>query len=343
MQARAHMSDVEGMALRRAIGAAWKRGSAPSPARTIATYSAAGGICTVLGSIFPPNEAAPVETLRVLGIIALACSFGVFLIGERMPNWGLHVAVAAGTVAISIAVSQTATGLGMVVTATAYLWIAIYTGLFFSRPAARWHMVLIAVGFGAALEIGDQGVPVNAWVFMIVSLFVAGETLGRQSDRLRFEAHTDSLTGVLNRNGLVTASQRAFSLADRTGIPVTAILIDLDDFKAVNDRDGHVAGDRLLTQVATAWAEELEPSDIIARIGGDEFIVFLVGSDEAAARHLLDRMRLLSPAPWSAGVAARAQGEDLDSSVATADTALYEAKRGPRAHRIGDLVEALSA
>jgi diguanylate cyclase (GGDEF)-like protein len=332
------------MALKRGLIRLWQRGSAPSPARTIAIYGTAGGICTVAGSIFPPNEAAPVETLRLLGIVTLASAFTVFLIGERMPSWGLHVAVAAGTIGISIAVSQTATGLGMVVTSAAYLWVCIYTGLFFSRPAARLHMALIAVGFGAALMIGDEGVPLNAWVFITISLAVAGETLGRQSDRLRFEAHTDSLTGVLNRNGLVTAAQRAFSLADRTGIPITAILIDLDDFKAVNDRDGHVAGDRLLVQVATAWGAELEPEDIIARLGGDEFIVFLVGSDEGDALHLLERMRLLSPAPWSAGVAARHRGEDLNSSVATADTALYAAKRDDhRAHPVGELVEVLSA
>ena len=98
---------------------------------------------------------------------------------------------------------------------------------------------LIAVAFGAALLVSAHHVPVDAWIFMTASLVVATETIGRQSSRLRHEAHTDPLTGLLNRKGLAPAAERAFALADRTGIPLTVGLIDLDDFKQVNDRDGH--------------------------------------------------------------------------------------------------------
>ena len=330
-----------GMASWQGLSALWNRGSTPSPARTIALYGTAGGVCTLLASVFPPNEAAPVETLRVLGALTLAGSVTVWQIGDRMPVWGLHLAVALGTLGISFAVSQTATALGMIVTAGAYLWVCIYTGVFFPLRAARAHMALIAVMFGAALLIGDKGVPVNGWAFIMVSLFVAGETLGRQSTRLRHEAHTDSLTGALNRNGLAIAAERAFSLADRTGIPVTAALIDLDDFKSVNDRDGHAAGDRLLVKLTRAWQAELEPSDIIARLGGDEFLVILVGSGEGDAVSLLERLRLRSPAPWSTGIAGRRAGEDLSTCLAHADAALYEAKRGPMARRVNGVLEAL--
>ena len=329
------------MALKRGLSALWQRGVAPSPARTIAIVCAAGAASTLLAAVFPPSDAAPVGTLWATGVVTVIAAVAIWMIGKRMPVWGLHLAVAMGTVGISIIISQSFTAVGMMVTATAYLWICIYTGFFFSLPAARAHTALIAVAFGVALLIGDAGVPVNGWAFMVISLFVAGETLGRQSARLRHEAHTDPLTGALNRKGLVIAAKRAFSLADRTGIPVTTAMIDLDEFKAVNDSEGHVAGDRLLARFAKAWAEELEPADIFARIGGDEFIVFLVGSSEEEAFRLLDRMRLLSPAPWSGGIAQRRPGENLNSCVASADTALYEAKQGPHAHRVGELAEAL--
>ena len=115
--------------------------------------------------------------------------------------------------------------------------------------------------------------PVDAWVFMTASLVVATETIGRQSSRLRHEAQTDSLTGLLNRKGLAPAAERAFALADRTEIPLTVALVDLDDFKTVNDRHGHAAGDRLLVQMTRTWSEELQPGDIFARLGGDEFLV----------------------------------------------------------------------
>jgi diguanylate cyclase (GGDEF)-like protein len=192
-------------------------------------------------------------------------------------------------------------------------------------------MVLIAATFGAALLLSDNRVPLAAWVFMTASLVIAGETIGLQSSLLRREAHTDSLTGLLNRKGLAVAAGRALSLADRTGIPLTAALIDLDDFKQINDRDGHLAGDRILVELTRAWSAELEPSDIFARLGGDEFLLLLVGSDDEEGARLLERLRFISPTPWSAGVVRRRPGEDLSTCLAKADSSLYEAKRERRA------------
>ena len=303
----------------------WDR-DAPMPVRTLAMVSIAGGLSCLLAAAFPADPDAPVALLRVAGVLVLAAAAVLWWIGPRMRAWGLQAAVAIGTLGISLIVARSATGLGMVVTACAYLWICVYAGFFFTRTAARLHMALIAAGFGAALLISDNAVPVNAWVFMTLSVFIAGETLGRQSALLRHEAHTDLLTGALNRKGLVTATNRTFSLADRTGIPLTVALVDLDDFKQVNDRDGHPAGDWLLTRVAEVWSEELELSDIFARLGGDEFLVVLVGWGRPESESLLARMRLLSPAPWSAGVIERRPGEDLTECVAKADAALYEEK-----------------
>jgi diguanylate cyclase (GGDEF)-like protein len=320
------------MDLTRGPATHWKQAFAPSPARTIALLAIAGGVCTVLAAIFPATHAAPVGTFRVLGAVTLVAALAIWLIGERMPRWGLHLAVATGTAGIGVAVSEAGTALGMVVTAGAYLWICVYAGFFFSLPAARLHMAWIAITFGLALLVGDAHVPVNAWVFITVSLFVAGEALGRQSTRLRLEAHTDPLTGLLNRHGLAAAAERTFSLAERTGIPLTTALIDLDDFKSVNDEEGHEEGDRLLVKLARSWEAELDPSDIFARLGGDEFLLVLVGASEVESARLFERLRFLSPAPWSAGVVRRQPGEDLGSCMANADRALYEAKgvRGSR-------------
>ena len=185
--------------------------------------------------------------------------------------------------------------------------------------------------------------PIDAWVIMTASVVVVTETIGRQSWRLRHEANTDELTGLLNRKGLAVAAGRALSLADRTGIPLMVALIDLDDFKLVNDRDGHAAGDRVLVQLAKAWNDELQPGDIFARLGGDEFLAVLVGSEDEEAAMLFQRLRFASPAPWSVGVIKRRQGEDLSACLARADNALYEAKRArllpgapPRAAAVGD-------
>jgi diguanylate cyclase (GGDEF)-like protein len=304
----------------------WEKGHAPSPARTIALVGMVGGLCCVLAATFPATDAAPVGTLRVAGAATLVGSLAVWLFGDRMPRWGLHLAVAVSSAGIAVVVSQSASALDMFVAAGAYLWICVYAGFFFSLPAVRAHMAWIAVTFGAAILIAEPYVPLNAWAFLILSLFVAGETLGRQSARLRLEAHTDALTGLLNRNGLAMEAKRAFALADRTGIPLTAALVDLDNFKQVNDDEGHMAGDRALVELAAVWGGELEPSDIFARLGGDEFLLILVGSSREETAHLFERLSFVSPAPWSAGVVRRQPGEDLGSCMANADRALYEAK-----------------
>ena len=323
------------MASRGWLAGAWKRDGLPPAVRALALITLAGGLSGLFASVFPASPAAPVDLLRLVGVVALAVSVLLWWQGSRLPGWFLQLAVAGGTALISVLIARSATGVGMIVTACDYMWMGVYAAFFFSRPAARAHTALIAVAFGVALLASSQHVPVEAWIFMTASLVVATETIGRQSSRLRHEANTDSLTGLLNRKGLAPAAERAFALADRTGIPLTIGLVDLDDFKLVNDRDGHAAGDRLLVQMTRTWSEELQPGDIFARLGGDEFLVLLVGSSDEEATRFFERLLFISPAPWSAGVIKRASGEDLSACLARADNTLYEAKRsriGPREH-----------
>ena len=312
---------------------AWKRSGLPPAVRALALIIFAGAVSSLTAALFPSNSQAPVELFRLVAALALVCSVLLWWLGDRVPSWFLHAVVAGGTVAISVLIARAATGVSTVVTATDYIWMGVYVSFFFSRTAARLHLALIAIAFGVALLANTRQVPGEAFVLMSASIIVASETIGRQSARLRHEAHTDSLTGLLNRKGLVTAAERAFSLADRTGIPLTIALVDLDDFKQVNDRDGHAAGDRLLVAMTRTWNEELQPGDIFARLGGDEFLVVLVGSGEEEATRFFERLLFISPAPWSAGVIKRNADEDLSACLARADNTLYEAKRSRRGPR----------
>jgi len=153
----------------------------------------AGGLSCLFAAIFPANPAAPVQLLRAFGLVALVGAGFIWLLGERMPLWGLQASMAGGTLGTSLLISQSATGLGMVVTACGYLWICVYAAFFFSRREARAQMALIAASFGLALLLSDNWVPVDAWIFMTASLLLASETIGRQSALLHREAHTDSL------------------------------------------------------------------------------------------------------------------------------------------------------
>jgi GGDEF domain-containing protein len=295
--------------------------------RALALITFAGAVSSLAAALFPSSPEAPVELFRIVAVLAFSCSVLLWCLADRVPRWLLHTAVAGGTLAISVLIARAATGVSTVVTATDYIWMGVYVSFFFSPIAARLHLALIAVAFGVALVANAHGVPAQAFILMTASIIVASETIGRQSNRLRHEAHTDPLTGLLNRKGLAPAAGRAFTLADRTGIPLTIALMDLDEFKQVNDRDGHAAGDRLLVQMTRTWTEELQAGDIFARLGGDEFLVMLVGSSDEEAKRFFERMLFVSPAPWSAGVIKRHRGEDLSACLARADNTLYESKR----------------
>jgi diguanylate cyclase (GGDEF)-like protein len=315
------------MTLPARLRSAWHREAPPVEIRALLLLGVAGGVSCLLAASFPANPEAPVTLLRVIGAFVLCASLGLWYAADRTPTWLRHGLVAFATIGTAAVIARAATGLGMIVVAGAYLWLAIYVNFFFSRRAAHLHMGLIVGTLVTAFLVGRASVPVEAWLFTAISLLVVGETIGRQSARLRHEANTDPLTGLLNRKGLAPAADRALSLADRTEIPITVGLVDLDGFKEVNDRDGHHAGDRLLVRMAEVWRGELEPSDIFARLGGDEFVLLLLGSSVSESRHLFERLRFVSPTPWSAGVVSRRPGEDLSSCLRRADASLYETKR----------------
>jgi diguanylate cyclase (GGDEF)-like protein len=147
--------------------------------------------------------------------------------------------------------------------------------------------------------------------------------------RLESVARTDDLTGLLNRRAWSEELPRELSLAARAGLPLTMLMLDLDNFKAYNDAHGHLAGDRLLKRFAGAWTARLRDTDLLARYGGEEFTVVLPGCGLAEGRALADALREVRPdaQTCSVGVALWNGTETADQLVDRADKALYEAKR----------------
>jgi diguanylate cyclase (GGDEF)-like protein len=107
---------------------------------------------------------------------------------------------------------------------------------------------------------------------------------------------------------------------------LTLAVIDLDAFKEVNDRTGHAGGDRLLVETAHAWRAGLRADDVLARVGGDEFVVLMPATTPDEARVMLARLRLAGSAAWSAGLARWRPDEPLEACLERADGRLYEAK-----------------
>lgn len=165
----------------------------------------------------------------------------------------------------------------------------------------------------------------------------------REIDRLRALSRSDEVTGLFNRRGFDEALDTALMRSARKGEQGLVALIDLDGFKGINDRHGHAAGDFVLAAIATILKRHVRATDIVARIGGDEFAVLLTdtkGAEEPALRlkRLMGALDAIS-IPWqgqtltlsaSMGVAAYAAGSEPAKVMAAADEAMYRGKRGRR-------------
>lgn len=157
---------------------------------------------------------------------------------------------------------------------------------------------------------------------------------------LRAQAVTDFGTGVYNRRGFFDTVNRALSRARRADVTLALLAIDLDHFKHVNDAYGHAVGDRALTLVADALRGSVRGSDVVGRVGGEEFMVMLPDTDSAGARataaRILASIRAVDLSPEtghavrlsaSIGLIERAPDETLDAMMQRADALMYRAKK----------------
>ena len=145
--------------------------------------------------------------------------------------------------------------------------------------------------------------------------------------RVAVAAATDSLTGLMNHGALHLRAREEISRARRGGTPLTCLLIDLDDFKTVNDERGHQAGDEELRMVAAALRAELRDHDVVARYGGDEFVVLLPDADTAGGCVVAERIAANATMRCSIGVAQWGEPLSADELLDRADRALLLAKR----------------
>lgn len=176
-------------------------------------------------------------------------------------------------------------------------------------------------------------------------------SLETTNSRLRQQAATDWLTGVANRRHFMWHAKREIARARRNGTPLSLLCLDLDYFKQVNDTHGHQAGDEVLTHVAATLEKYMRPTDLLARVGGEEFQVLLPGADIEQARAVAERCRSaihyleirfrekVLKVTVSVGCAQLGQdGNTMDSLIHAGDQRLYEAKEHGRNQVVTGLV-----
>ena len=200
-----------------------------------------------------------------------------------------------------------------------------------------WVSLLMSAGIPALIA------PPVTW--LVISLLQDAERARRAAEWLSV---TDPLTGAFNRRHFFVVGERRFAHSRQAHEPVCVLLLDVDNFKSINDQHGHAAGDRVLIEVARACKASLRDADLLARYGGEEFVALLPATDlplalqvaervraSVAASHVItDRGAAVQPTV-SVGVSMRSAGLlSFDGLLAQADSAMYEAKRSGK-NRVG--------
>lgn len=278
------------------------------------------------------------ELSLIPGLGAYGLALALYFLGERIPLGALAALGPVGVALIGVAVGTTAgPGDGAIL----YVWPVLWEAYFFGRRGAILIVAWTAAVQGLALialSAGDGYF--DRWLDVVVSVGVVAVVVELLSSRnrkllvrLAEEAKVDNLTGLLNRRGFAERAEAELARARREGTWLGVVSFDLDHFKAINDRFGHDVGDRVLVEVAELFKSELRESDVLARMGGEEFVALLPGEAVAEAEATAERVRAAlvaeSSAPAvtvSAGVAAAIAPEDLEDLLRGADRALYRAK-----------------
>ena len=299
-------------------------------AKVLALIFLVNGAMSLAGALNPLDEATPVGLLEILSAVGLVGGVTLLGVRHRARTWMLHVGVVVLGLGIALLTWRSATRVGVVGLGPTLVCLGLYAAYFLPLRQARTHVgtALALSTLGATFSVAPD-VPAQAWVVTIVAVALVTEVQGRLVGSLTAAASTDSLTGLLNRRAWLDATDRTVAAAARRGHSGPAVvIIDLDDFKLVNDRYGHAGGDRLLRELATAWSGRLRRSDVLARYGGDEFALLL--SDGSGVDALLQRMRAAHEGRWTAGVARWRQGDTTDSLLLRADDELYDRKHRRR-------------
>jgi diguanylate cyclase (GGDEF)-like protein len=283
----------------------------------------------------PPHPA----TVYLLPLLAIVSGLVVWALSTRLPRRGLHVVavVAALEIALTAALADQ-------IFATYYTFIAIFAAYVFTKRAEIAAHVLFCclLAFAPVIYESDSRQSLIEFVILVPTLILASgataflrERLAASEERYRHLSECDPLTGVGNYRMLTARVPRELRRHLRTQRPLALFVIDLDDFKRVNDSYGHQRGDAVLQAVGQALEDTVREHDIVVRQGGDEFAVVAPETDGPAARQLGARLRTAVGGISEDGRAIGASigwarfpddADSLEGLLATADARLREAK-----------------
>jgi diguanylate cyclase (GGDEF)-like protein/putative nucleotidyltransferase with HDIG domain len=302
----------------------------------ITAIAAAAGTAYCLATWSGPNRTA-IICLFAAGALAghLPLAYGAERIVDGRHRERFFLAWSSGMIAITAALVALDGGTGSPLALLFFITV-VFVGLSYPQRSVIAIGALDVLAFVAVgLATGSSQVTLAFFTVCLamVALLCAWEALAheRQRDALNRVSRADPLTGCLNRRGFEERVDAELDGCRRQGRSAALVMLDLDDFKLVNDTRGHEAGDELLCWTAERAREQLRPMDALGRPGGDEFAVLVPGAGPHEAREVASRLRdaLGERVSVSSGIASfPIDAEDRESLHRSADRDLYAAKHG---------------
>lgn len=274
----------------------------------------------LMGHVFELGNVSPMRRLLIVcGALAVMLAAGAIDSATRnSADWSVLYAVCVGIIA----------------------WYGgLWPGLAAAALAALISMATAIVG-GGATAAGEllSALPIGFMLGLFAATLAFLHGVIRRTNEL---ARTDPLTGLANSRAFREAVETDLVRARRYGYAISLAYLDVDDFKLVNDRQGHERGDELLVTLSGALSGQTRATDLVSRIGGDEFVILMPYTDEEGARTVLAKVRrgwagaLRSggfDTDVSAGVVAfLTPPADVDAMIGLADETMYAAKRSGKA------------
>ncbi|WP_072805839.1 GGDEF domain-containing protein [Rhodococcoides yunnanense] len=281
---------------------------------------------------------------RTAVVMSLLCGVVAIVVLTRSrppsPQRIIGIVTFLAIVALSLSFSASATLPAFLICVQAAMFLGMHIGAFWSERNAGIWVAVLAFASVAGAAAGPYESSFVSYVLIALGIVGATEVFGAFARRMRFSATHDALTGLLNRFGFESKVEKMLPTCATRGLSVSVAVLDLDNFKQINDEYGHIAGDVLLSRVSKAWKAELSRRDVLGRLGGDEFVLFMPGVLEAEAWQIIDKLRRAHRAEWSVGLVCMPAARRWIDIYRAADADLYRAKRSRPASQKPSLPDA---
>ena len=308
----------------------------PTMVGWLAILIAGGALVALSVSVLPYWPIEHKGTDLAIGVVMFPAGALLWVARRRVPAWMVHAGLLAGIGCITVAVWAVGPTAQTQAPALFYGFLSAFASAFLSRRTAMAYVALAGALYLGVLVLNWRAEMATQWTMGMIAIALPCAVISSLVGQLRSLALHDPLTGLANRRLLEQVLLTRMNAARRRNGLLSVAALDLDGLKTINDLAGHAAGDQLLIAAASGFAATLRAGDLLARVGGDEFIVLLPDADLSDAESAIQRMRARAAGvAFSAGLVSW-RGETASELLQRADAALYAAKDAGGARTVAD-------